>query len=87
MAAATDQDIKDAIAQHLDWSETSIPSKDWKPPRIIVEHGETRVLRRPFKSGGHWNVRWAGTARLVNPRRIDGEIIFTADYEPAPIAA
>lgn len=74
-----DDMVAEAIEQHRAWMASATPSARFQP-RVVVEHGGQGVLRRPFKRGGAWFVHWAGTARLTNPVRRGGDIVFAADW-------
>lgn len=50
------------------------------PPRVLVRDGSATVARRPFRRGGAYFVRWAGTAKLVAAARVDGIIVFDVSW-------
>jgi hypothetical protein len=76
-----DSAVAIAINQHRLWMAEAMPSSPAKD-RVTVYDGDRRdgVVRRPFKSGGHWRVRFAGTARIVSPHYRDGNLCFQADW-------
>jgi len=78
-ATATDSEVEAAIEEYRAYHVWAKPSTPFQP-RVSVEFNGSRVMRRPFKLGGHWRVRWAGTARLTQPRTVDDHTVFTADY-------
>ncbi len=50
------------------------------PPRVLVRDGSAIVARRPFRLGGAYCVRWAGTARLVAVSRVDDILVFDVSW-------
>jgi len=79
MSADLDAAVCAAIAEYAEWETLAAPSSDC-PPRVLVRDGNSTAVRRPFKSRGHWRVRWNGTARIVNPQTWCDMIVFTADW-------
>nr|WP_250808615.1 hypothetical protein [Neorhizobium tomejilense] len=74
-----DEAVAMALAEELDRHVKSGSVRDL-PPRVLVRDGGSLVARRPFRYRGSFSVLWAGTARLVEPRRENGVIVFRADW-------
>jgi hypothetical protein len=81
LAVTLDEAVALAIAEHAAWRRQALPSIDRIEPRVFVCDGGKAVTRRPFKSRGHWRVRFSGTARLTNPYRGEnGWLYFVPDW-------
>ena len=76
--------VEQAVAEYREWHRAALPSADEAEPRVTVVDHVARALRRPIKRGHRYFVRWAGTAELTNPRRVDGEIVFTPNWSFRP---
>ncbi len=58
-------------------SGSSLPYREL----VLVRGIKSLVARRPFRRKGEWCVRWAGTARLTTPTRINDVVVFGATWE------
>lgn len=80
MIGDIDAVVAAAVAEYAEWEKLAVPSRFKHEPRVLVRDGDSIVVRRPFKSKGHWRVRWNGTARIVNTETRSDMIVFSADW-------